>query len=91
LKYLNDFYQICTQGSTIGRDERPTDRGSNPKEKSLFSIDVKGVEKNRGMEDKRHEDRGSQHMNTGGVSMSMIVSMAFFKLLVVEPDYLLDS
>jgi hypothetical protein len=53
----------------ISRDQRLTDRGSNPKEKSPFSIDVKGGEKNRGMETKR---RG---MKTGGASMSMSVSI----------------
>jgi hypothetical protein len=31
----------------ISRDQRLTDRGSNPKEKSSFSIDVKGGEKNK--------------------------------------------
>jgi hypothetical protein len=43
----------------INRDKRLSDRGSIPMEKSSFSIDVKGGEKNRGMEDKRHEDRGA--------------------------------
>jgi hypothetical protein len=37
----------------ISRDQRLTDRGSNPKEKSSFAIDVKGGEKTRGMERKR--------------------------------------
>jgi len=32
------------------RDKRLTYKGSNPKEKSSFSIDDKGGEKNRGME-----------------------------------------
>jgi hypothetical protein len=50
----------------INRDQRLTDRGRIPKEKSSFSIDVKGGEKNRGMERKR---RG---MKTGGANMSMI-------------------
>jgi hypothetical protein len=47
----------------ISRYQRLTDRGSIPKEKSPFSIDVKGGEKNRGMERKRRsmKTRGVQH------------------------------
>jgi hypothetical protein len=37
----------------ISRDQRLTDNGSIPKEKSPFSIYVKGGDKNRGMEMKR--------------------------------------
>jgi hypothetical protein len=59
----------------INKDQRLTDRGSNPKEKSSFSIDVKGREKNISMEEKRHDDRGIQHMKICGVDMSMSVSM----------------
>jgi hypothetical protein len=81
--FFEFFYQRCTRGSTmkrnISRDQRLTDRGRNPKEKSSFSIDVKGGEKNRGMEEKRHEDRGSQHMKTGGANMSMSVSIVVSK------------
>jgi hypothetical protein len=57
----------------ISRDQRLTDRGSIPKEKSSFSIDVKGGEKNRGMERKR---RG---MKIGGANMSKrsVVSKCF--------------
>jgi hypothetical protein len=73
MKYLNDFYHRCTRGSTmkrnINRDQRLTDMGSIPKEKSPFVIDIKGGEKNRGVEMKR---RG---MKTGGASMSMSVAI----------------
>jgi hypothetical protein len=57
----------------INRDHRLTDRGSSPKEKSTFSIDVKGGEKSMGMKMKR---RG---MNIAGVGMSMrsVVSKCF--------------
>jgi hypothetical protein len=62
----------------LSRDHRLTDKGSIPNENTSFSIDVKGerkiealkrrgmktgVEKNRGSEANRHEDRGSQHEN----------------------------
>jgi hypothetical protein len=50
---------------SISRDHRLTNKGRSPKEKSPFSIDVKGGEKNRGMETKR---RG---MKIGGANMSM--------------------
>jgi hypothetical protein len=53
----------------ISRDKRLTNRRISPKDKSLFYIDVKGGEKNRGMEMKR---RG---MKTGGANMSMSVSI----------------
>ena len=59
----------------IIRDQRLTDRGRSPKDKSSFSIDVKGGKKNIGMEEKRHEDGGRQHMKTGGDNMSMSVAI----------------
>jgi hypothetical protein len=69
--FFNSFYQIFTRGSTmkrnISRDQRLIDRGSIPKENSSFSIDVKGGEKNKGMERKRRV------MKTGGSNMSMRV------------------
>jgi hypothetical protein len=49
----------------ISTDQRLINRGRNPKEKSPFAIDVKGGDKNRGMETKR---RG---MKIGGAIMSM--------------------
>jgi hypothetical protein len=49
----------------ISRDERLIDRVSIPKEKSSLSINVKGGEKNRGMERKR---RG---MKTRGARMNI--------------------
>jgi hypothetical protein len=48
----------------ISRDQKLTDRGRIPKEKSSFSIDDKGGEKNIGME------RKTRGMKTGGYSMS---------------------
>jgi hypothetical protein len=54
----------------ISKDRRLTDRGRSPKEKSSFTINVKGGEKNIGMERKK---RG---MKTGeaGTSMRRAVS-----------------
>jgi hypothetical protein len=44
--FLNAFYQRCTRGSTmkrnISRNQRLTDRGSIPKEKSSFPLMSKG-------------------------------------------------
>jgi hypothetical protein len=57
----------------IIRDQRLTNRGSIPKENSSFAIDVKGGDKNRGMERKR---RG---MKIGGSNMckKSVVSKCF--------------
>jgi hypothetical protein len=63
----------------INNNQGIIDRGSNPKENSSFSIDIKGGEKNRGMEEKRREDRGRQHMNIGRANMSMSVSIVVSK------------
>jgi hypothetical protein len=51
----------------ISRDHRLTDKRNSLKDKSPFSINFKGGEKNRGMEMKR---RG---MKTWGSNMSMSV------------------
>jgi hypothetical protein len=62
----------------ISIDQRLTDMGRNPKEKSQFSIDVKGGEKNIGMEMKR------RCMRTGGDNMSMSLVIFVSKCLIVE-------
>jgi len=59
----------------ISRYQRLTNRGSIPKENTLFSIDIKWREKNIGIEEKKHKYRGRQHMKTGGDNMNMSVSI----------------
>jgi hypothetical protein len=62
----------------INKDLMLTEKGSIPKEKSSFSIDVKGGEKNRGMERKRRD------MKIGGARMSMSVNHFYVLCLNVS-------
>jgi len=61
----------------INRYQRLIDRGNNPKDNSLFSIGVKGGEKNRGMERKRRV------LKIGGDSMSMSVNHLYVLCIIV--------